>query len=264
MKNCLLLFLLFITGTPCCFAQQKTVLLDHYFNHEQQEDKASGKMVDYHYLWTETDLNGFSIFGEAFTKNGVKTALLDNGPDADNLKAADIYIIVDPDTKKENPDPKFMGPEHIGAIEKWVKAGGVLVLMANDSTNTELEHFNRLAARFGIHFLPELSNHVEGDRFEQGAIPVPPGHAVFRTAKKLFMKDIAALKLSKTAKPLLKKGDEVIMATVRYGKGTVFAVGDPWLYNEYVDGKRLPPEFQNREAAHDLVKWLVQRTRPKS
>jgi unsaturated rhamnogalacturonyl hydrolase len=39
-------------------------------------------------------------------------------------------------------------------------------------------------------------------------------------------------------------------------KGTVFAVGDPWLYNEYSDGRKLPKEYQNLDAAKDLVGWL--------
>ena len=46
------------------------------------------------------------------------------------------------------------------------------------------------------------------------------------------------------------------MAVAKYGKGTVFAVGDPWLYNEYVNG-RLPTGFENDKAAADLTKWLI-------
>jgi unsaturated rhamnogalacturonyl hydrolase len=51
------------------------------------------------------------------------------------------------------------------------------------------------------------------------------------------------------------------MATAKYGKGTVFAIGDPWLYNEYVDGRKLPAEFQNFDAAHELVDWLIKQTK---
>ena len=53
-----------------------------------------------------------------------------------------------------------------------------------------------------------------------------------------------------------KEGD-IIMAVARYGKGTVFAVGDPWLYNEYLDGRKLPAEYPNYRAAEDLAKWLL-------
>jgi unsaturated rhamnogalacturonyl hydrolase len=48
------------------------------------------------------------------------------------------------------------------------------------------------------------------------------------------------------------------MAVAKYGKGTVFAVGDPWLYNEYTDGRKIPAEYQNAKAAYELAKWLLQ------
>ncbi|MBC7687398.1 MAG: hypothetical protein H7211_04385, partial [Aquabacterium sp.] len=41
------------------------------------------------------------------------------------------------------------------------------------------------------------------------------------------------------------------------GKGTVFAVGDPWLYNEYTDGRKIPAEYQTFSAANELVQWLL-------
>jgi mannose-6-phosphate isomerase-like protein (cupin superfamily) len=47
------------------------------------------------------------------------------------------------------------------------------------------------------------------------------------------------------------------MAVSKFGKGTVFALGDPWLYNEYVDGRKLPADFQNFAAANDLSVWLL-------
>jgi unsaturated rhamnogalacturonyl hydrolase len=37
----------------------------------------------------------------------------------------------------------------------------------------------------------------------------------------------------------------------------VFAVGDPWFYNEYIDGRKIPPYFENYKAAEDLVKWII-------
>jgi unsaturated rhamnogalacturonyl hydrolase len=41
------------------------------------------------------------------------------------------------------------------------------------------------------------------------------------------------------------------------GKGKVIAVGDPWLYNEYLDGRKLPALYQNYAGAEDLAKWLL-------
>ncbi len=52
------------------------------------------------------------------------------------------------------------------------------------------------------------------------------------------------------------RGD-VIMAVAQLGRGTVFAVDDPWLYNEYVDGRKLPAEFENFKASQDLARWLI-------
>jgi unsaturated rhamnogalacturonyl hydrolase len=53
------------------------------------------------------------------------------------------------------------------------------------------------------------------------------------------------------------------MSVAKVGKGTVFAVGDPWFYNEYLDGRKLPSEFENFNAANDLVKWLIRQIPPK-
>jgi len=42
------------------------------------------------------------------------------------------------------------------------------------------------------------------------------------------------------------------------GNCRVFAVGDPWFYNEYTDGRKLPAIYENYNAARDLVQWLLQ------
>jgi unsaturated rhamnogalacturonyl hydrolase len=47
------------------------------------------------------------------------------------------------------------------------------------------------------------------------------------------------------------------MATAKYGKGTVFAIGDPWIYNEYIVNDRLNASFQNGTAAIELTEWLI-------
>ena len=48
-----------------------------------------------------------------------------------------------------------------------------------------------------------------------------------------------------------------VMAKAQYGKGKVLIVGDPWLYNEYLDGRKIPNEYQNYEAAQQLIKYLL-------
>ena len=72
----------------------------------------------------------------------------------------------------------------------------------------------------------------------------------------MYIKDICTLKLSRKAKSAFSDKDDVVMATTKLGKGTVFAVGDPWFYNEYCNG-RLTPGFDNDKAAHDLAGWLL-------
>ncbi|HWD86923.1 MAG TPA: DUF4350 domain-containing protein [Mucilaginibacter sp.] len=234
---------------------QPRVMLDSWFNDEHIKD-ASGKLISYHYKWEETDNNGFSIFGEAFKRNGAQISTLYQEPTAENLKQADIYIIVDPDTKKESPDPKYITPRDVKVISEWVNNGGVLLIMANDSANVELPHFNTLAAKFGIHFNDDLLNHVMDDKhFLQGAFMIVD-NPVLKTAKKIYMKDICSLTLTDPAYPILQDGNNVIIAASRYGKGVVLAVGDPWFYNEYTNG-RLPKDYQNDKAADDVARWLI-------
>ena len=89
---------------------------------------------------------------------------------------------------------------------------------------------------------------------------VDNGHAIFKTAKQLYLKEISTLSLAPPAKPVMQHKCDVIMAVARLGRGTVFAIGDPWLYNEYVDGRKLPAEFDNYKAAQDLARWLLQQS----
>ena len=238
-------------------AQQKTVTLDYYFNNEYRKNKA-GEQERYHYTWEDTKSSGFSTWGDIFKKNAAVLQSLENELTPDNLKGTDIYIIVDPDTKKETANPHYIEDRHIKTLVDWVKQGGVLVLMANDSANAELPHLNVLAAKFGIHFNDDLYKHVIGTQFEMGAINVPANDPVFKTAKKVYLKDIATLKLLPPAKPLLIDDNHVIVGIARYGKGRVVAIGDPWLYNEYTNG-RLPAAmgFDNDKAADDLSIWLL-------
>lgn len=245
--------LFFITGFV---ANAQTVTLDYYFNHEVHQGK-NGKPERFHYLWDETDNNGFKIFGEAFTSRGAKLDTLSAMPTLDNLKNSAVYIIVDPDTKKESPKPNYIQEDDIENIAAWVKKGGVLLLMANDSANVELPHFNNLAAKFGMRFNNDLQNHLIDDaHFEDGAIYIK-NNPVLKTAGKIFMKDACSISLSGTAVPVLKnKEGAVIIASTKYGKGTVLAVGDPWLYNEYVNG-RLPAGYENDKAANDIAAWLL-------
>jgi hypothetical protein len=255
MKNIFLIAALFIVIGGCFTSTAQIVTLDYYFNHEVHTTKA-GITERFHYLWEDSTENGYSIWGTAFKNNGGQLKSLDVAPTAKNLKGSAIYIIVDPDTKKESPDPKYIEEPSITEIVKWVKAGGVLVMMANDSANVELPHYNNLAAKFGMHFNDDLQNHVVADHFEDGAVIIT-GNPVFKTTHKVYMKDVCSIGLTGPAVAVLKnKGGAVIIASAKFGKGTVVAVGDPWLYNEYTNG-RLPADFENNKAANDFSAWLL-------
>lgn len=246
---------LFVLLIVCSATFAQTVTLDYYFNHETHTK--DGAPQRFHYLWGDKANTGFSIWGDVFKQQGASLDTLGTAPTVANLKGSSVYIIVDPDTKKENPNPNYIRSEDADQIAEWVKAGGVLVLMANDSANVELPHFNILAGRFGMHFNNDMQNHVIDDaHFADGAV-VMDSNPIFKTCKKAFLKDVCSIELSGKAKPAFKAANGTAIAAIaQYGKGIVFAVGDPWLYNEYVNG-RLPAGYDNDNAARDLAKWLL-------
>jgi unsaturated rhamnogalacturonyl hydrolase len=238
----------------------KTVLLDRWFNSEKRKD-ATGTDVYWHYVWEERSHPGFYTLGNVFENHGAKLASLDVAPTAANLKNASVYIIVDPDHVKDNPKPNYVSAADVKTITNWVKAGGTLLLMGNDSSNCELKNFNGLAALFGIKFTDKSINMVKNDTYEQGVVMPEPDTSfeIFSTTKKMFLKELSVLEVKPPAKAMVIKNDDIIMATAKYGKGKVLIVGDPWLYNEYVDGRKLPAEYENYKAAADLVKWLLKK-----
>ena len=237
-------------------ARGKTVLLDRYFNSEKRKD-ATGSPVYWHYVWEERSHPGFSTLGYIFKKYGARLASLDEAPTAAKLKGSSVYIIVDPDHEKDKPSPNYVNDKDVKEIQEWVKQGGSLLLMANDSNNCDLSHFNKLAAAFGISFTDKSVNMVKNDQFEMGAVLPGANNPVFKTTRKMFLKEVSVLSAKAPAKANATKDGDIIIATAKYGKGVVLAVGDPWLYNEYIDGRKLPAEYENYKAGEDLAKWLL-------
>jgi unsaturated rhamnogalacturonyl hydrolase len=235
----------------------KTVIVDAWFNSQQRPD-ANGRMDYFHYKWDDTTDTGFSLLAQIFHSYGAITDTLYTAPTAKNLKAARIYIIASPDIPLRNPKPHFVQPNDAANVAKWVKGGGVLVLMENDPANADVDHMNLLADRFGIHFNDVLSHHVLGNQIEKGRIPVTGGGPVFQHPHILYMKDTCTITASPPAVPLLTDRGQVVMATAKYGKGTVFAVVDPWLYNEYTNGRNLPAEYDNYAAGEEWAHWLLE------
>lgn len=238
------------------YGKGKTVVLDYFFNNEWRKD-ATGTNVRYHYVWDDRMNSGFATLGDIFNSYGVQTKSLETAPTVKDLKGADIYIIVDPDTEKETTKPNYMNETYANAIADWVKTGGVLILMANDKGNADLEHTNILASKFGVKFNEDNYNLVVADKFEQGAVMIPANNPVFKTAKKVYLKEVSTLQVNSPATAVLTKEGKNIVAIAKYGKGSVFIVGDPWIYDEYADGRKLPAEFENFKAAQDIVKWAI-------
>ena len=236
----------------------KTVGLDYYFNHEFR--KGTMGQEPFHYTWEDRMHSGFWLWGNTFRELGAATRAVPSAPTAASLRGVDVYIIVDPDTPKETPHPNYMQEPDIKAIGDWVRAGGVLVLMANDSANCELPHFNQLAKTFGIQFRNANVNMVQGTNWEQGRLDIPATQPIFNQTRTVYIKELSPLALTAPATSILDKGDQHIMAVAKVGKGTVFAVGDPWLYNEYTDGRRIPATYQNFLAGKELAMWLLKQT----
>ena len=241
-------------------AQTKTVTLDYYFNHEYKKGK-DGKFTTerFHYMWEDVAESGYSKWGDVFKKDGFALKTLETAPTEENLKGTSVYLIVDPDNEKETPSPNYVQPEHIKTLKKWVKEGGVLVIMMNDSANCEFEHIKPLTAEFGIKLNQDVKSHVYNDKYDMAAFYIPTGDPIFKTAKKVYLKEVTSLTLSKTAKPILVHQTEkyTVAAAAKVGKGTVVVVGDPWFYNEYLNGHLgYDKGWDNDKAADDFSKWL--------
>ena len=99
---------------------------------------------------------------------------------------------------------------------------------------------------------------VQNSEFETGAVYNKTSNPVFRVTKKMYLKEISILEVKSPGQALITQDGDVIFATVKYGKGAVFAVGDPWLYNEYIDARRLPAEYENTQAGKNLFNWLLE------
>ena len=227
---------------------QPVVGLDNWFNHET--NAKTGK--PFHYLWTDTENSGYSRWGEIFTSKGAKITTIGR-PSTNVLSKLNVYIIVDPDTTTESPYPNYIATADIKVIKQWVKNGGALAILANDAPNCEFTHLNMLMKEFGMTFNHVTLHPVTGTNFEMGACTNLPDVPLFKGVKKIYIKEVSDINLSGTAKAVLTENGKVLIAENKYGKGYVFAIGDPWIYNEYIDHDRLPESFDNRKAAENLT-----------
>jgi len=234
----------------------KKVVMDYYFNREFRKTK-EGKSERFHYTWEDRKDSGMHLWGIQFEQLGATLDSLPVAPTLQNLKGADVYILVDPDTPKETANPNYILPKDVQNIVQWVKNGGHLIVLANDTTNCEITHLNTLMKEFGIEFGGPNRNMVQGKNWHQGAVAIPANHDIFSDMKKIYIKEISTLYLSKTAKSSVNHEGVSVIATANVGKGKVFAVGDPWLYNEYTNNRRIPLDYENFQAAKKLAEWSL-------
>lgn len=244
-------------------AHGKTVLIDAWFN-SQKRKLPNGQEEYFHYKWSDDANSGYSVWGRMFQQYGMVTEQLDHAPRAEDLKGVAIYVIVSPDIPALNPNPHYMDKESADAIEAWVKGGGTLVTMENDSEHADQTHLDLLMDRFGIHYNAVTRNREIGTSYDNTVVNIPAGTGgIFHQAHKAVMKETCSITASSPAKVILTdkgtmeaKGD-VFMAVTRVGRGLVFANVDPWVYNEYTDGRKLPENEDNFAGGQELTKWLV-------
>lgn len=240
----------------CSLNAQPVVGLDNWFNRENNVKTGQ----PFHYLWTDTENSGYSRWGDIFKARGAKLATVEK-PFPASLSKINVYIIVDPDTTTESKTPNYILPDDIKAIKKWVKKGGVLAILANDAPNCEFTHLNQLTRKFGMTFNHVTLHPVTGTNFEMGACINLPAHPLFKGVSKIYIKEVSDINLSGSAKAILTENGKVLIAENKYGKGYVFAIGDPWIYNEYIDHDRLPESFENRKAAENLTDLLLSKVK---
>lgn len=240
-------------------AQGKTIMVDAWFN-SQQRTNAAGQKEYFHYKWRDFSNSGFSLLGHIFHGHGASLAMLTQPPTLARLRNAQIYFIVSPDIPKWNPHPNYVQPRDAEQVAAWVKQGGVLVLMENDPANADIDHFNLIADRFGIHFDNVLKHHIIDEQFGPGFIPVTGTGPVFHHPHTLYMKDTCGISVKSPAASLLSDKEGIVIASAKYGKGTVVAVADPWLYNEYTDHRGAHPAQENFAAGKEFALWLLDQT----
>jgi unsaturated rhamnogalacturonyl hydrolase len=237
-------------------ARDQLVMLDSWFN-SQQRVNAAGYKEYFHYKWSDYSDSGYSLLGSIFAGSGADLATLPVAPTLENLRRAEYYIIVSPDIPAKNPTPHYVQVKDADEVVRWVGQGGILMLMENDPPNADIEHLNLIADRFGMHFDPILRHHVIGDNYAAGKIAVDGAGPIFRHPHTLYMKDTCSLSLRAPATPLLVDRGEIVIAMARYGRGAAVAVVDPWLYNEYTDGRKKIPVNDNYEAGVEFVRWII-------
>jgi hypothetical protein len=258
MKKIFASFLTLVAGVffTLEMSAQPVVGVDNWFNRET--NAKTGK--PFHYLWTDTENSGYSRWGDIFKNRGASLTTVEK-PDAAALSKINVYIIVDPDTTTESKTPNYISAADAKTIASWVKKGGVLAVLANDAPNCEFTNLNKFMSKFGMTFNHVTLHPVTGTNWEMGASKNLPDHPLFKGVSKIYIKEVSDINLTGNAKAILTENGKVLIAECSYGKGYVFAIGDPWIYNEYIDHDRLTSDFDNRKAAENLTDLLLSKVK---
>jgi hypothetical protein len=215
------------------------VAVDGWHNRESQP----------HYSWDGDYPGGFSGLGKLLNGLGAETRSVTEPLTSRSLRGVDLLIIVDPDTPKETAAPNLITDQEVQAVSGWVRQGGTLLLMGNDPGNAEFARLNVLASQFGITF--EERKHVDAQGNSKLTLPTPergrlPAGLMF------YAVDVAPLRITTSnASIYLAERGTPILASVTAGSGRVIAIGDPWLYNEYLYTR------DNRQIAEQLFRDLL-------
>lgn len=225
-------------------AERPVVGLDRYYNHATRDAKPC------RYAWEDTSDGGYSELARLIQGLGAETVSVDQPASKQSLAGLDVYLVVAPNAPEKVEQPRAIAPEAVDAIAQWVRDGGVLVLLGNSKGYADSTLMNRIAERFGIRFNDDT-------RFGAGCDPAKcqmrefPDHPFFVGVKKLHMRSVCTLSVRPPAEVVYRFQDDDLMAVGVHGKGTVFALGDPWGYNEYIDA------FDNRVGLANVFRWLL-------
>ena len=84
------------------------------------------------------------------------------------------------------------------------------------------------------------------------ALAAPSSSPVLGAGLNAYLVNVAPLRItSKSSETLLADNGTPLAVLVHHGKGLVFALGDPWIYNEYIN------RAGNRQMAENLFRKLL-------
>jgi hypothetical protein len=215
-------------------ASKPMIALDCYHNTE----------TPLHYTWQKVNLGGYSQFAQILLGLGADTSTIATPLDSATLAPVTMLIIANPCDSAMVKSPHLIAAAEIDAVDKWVQRGGKLMCFANNTGHVEFVHYNQLVARFGITF--NDTTQPGGSNFG----PVPQ-NAVFSACTTFYIVDMCNLSISSPATSIFTFQGGVLMATAVKGKGVVFAMGDPWVYDEHIAAKN------NVKGVTQVVNWLL-------